>query len=83
MYYSHSHIHAHSHTYTHAYTHTCMQVDILRCVDESQLNFELTIFYIPIEIQSGAVKKWVQSKRVGERVGRWKKGERMIERVGK
>ena len=84
---THTHIHAHSHTYTHTCTNTCLQVDILRCVEWRNHGgtFELTIFYMPIEIKSGAVNKCgcKVRERKRERVGRWEKGERMRERVGK
>ena len=50
----------------HARTHICRLI-YLDVLEESQLNFELTIFYIPIEIQSGEVNKCGCKAREWER----------------
>ena len=66
---THTHIHTQSHIYTQTCTHTCLPVDILRCVEWRNHGgtFELTIFYIPIEIQSGAENKCGCKTRERER----------------
>ena len=65
---THARMHAHSHTYTrkNERTHVCRLI-YLDVLEESQLNFELTIFYISIEIQSCAVNKCGCKAREWER----------------